>query len=91
MKLTDTQKEQILKTRDTVAVIQKTCDELYDKLITEIGFDKYSARSMEDLVNNVSNPVSWVFDIVFNTEFEADLQESFEALERSTTTYDTTI
>ena len=88
MKLTDTQKEQILKTRDIIAAIQKTCDELYDKLVIDIGFDVYASKFETDPAR--SNPESWLFDIVYNTEGESDLQESFAALENAII-YDTTI
>lgn len=87
MKLTDTQKAKILETRASVASLQQSCDAMFSRLLEDIGFEEYVAQSEADLTNHVSNPIDWVFDIVFNTEDESNIPECFVLLERAATNY----
>jgi len=78
--LTTEQKEKILKARGIVLELQNNCDNVFLQLVKELELSGYLKQVETDLS---SSPVDYLFDIVFNTDEDTELEAFFERFERS--------
>jgi hypothetical protein len=81
-KITENQKERILAIRKEVIGLQDKCNSLYEDLVKELALEKFN----EAEGHFTENPLTYLFDLVYNAELYSDVDVYMRALERSINT-----
>ena len=87
--MTSEQIEKIKTAAREIKLLSEEQDKIYNKLIKEIAFEKYEqAWSNGTEETSHGNPTGYLFDTIYNTILEEDIDESIEKLIAAKEDYD---
>ena len=84
------QKEKIKETQQKIASLNREMDVAYDALVKYLGFERYQEAydSSSDLLKEMSdNPIDMLFDTVYNSQDEIELDSNIKKVELRVVAY----
>jgi len=87
--MTSEQIEKIKIAAREIKILSEEQDKIYSKLIKEIEFEKYEQAWSNDMEETMhGNPTGYLFDTVYNSILEEDIDKSIEKLIAAKEDYD---